>query len=254
MSTAHDDDATGDPASRDETVAYLNRLSPVPPPTIEELEALSRLQDLPPDLVPMACAVTVVVPTRNEECNIAPLVERLTGAMAGESYRILFVDDSDDGTPLEIVRVAALTHTSVDLVHRAPTQRHGGLGGAVLEGLRATRSPWAVVMDGDLQHPPELVPELVATGLREHAEVVVASRHVPGGSAQGLSSVGRALVSSSSTVLSKLVFPSNLRGISDPMSGFFAVRLRCLRPRRDAPSGLQDPAGDACPGGPGHQG
>ena len=126
---------------------------------------------------------------------------------------------------MEVTRVAALSHIPVDLVHREPGARYGGLGGAVLEGLRATRSPWAVVMDGDLQHPPELVPELVAAGMRRHAEVVVASRRVPGGSASGLATLRRSVVSSSSTVLSKLVFPRNLRGISDPMSGFFAVRL-----------------------------
>ena len=225
MTTARHGGPPREPAGREETVAYLNRLTPVVPPTVEDLVGEHRLDDEPPAPAHLACTVTVVVPTRNEEGNIALLVDRLTRAMAGESCRILFVDDSDDGTPLEVVRVAALSRTPVDLVHREPGQRDGGLGGAVLEGLRATRSPWAVVMDGDLQHPPELVPELVATGMREHAEVVVASRRVPGGSAQGLSSFGRAVVSSSSTVLSKLVFPGNLHGISDPMSGFFAVRL-----------------------------
>lgn len=225
MTTARYGGPPGEPAGRQEIVAYLNRATPVEPPTIEDLVLEGGLEDVAPVATHLGCRVTVVVPTRNERGNVAPLVDRLTRVLAGESCRILFVDDSDDGTPLEVVRVAALCRTPVDLVHREPGQRHGGLGGAVLEGLRAARSPWAVVMDGDLQHPPELVPELVDTGMREHAEVVVASRRVPGGSAQGLSSFGRAMVSSSSTVLSKLVFPGNLRGISDPMSGFFAVRL-----------------------------
>ncbi|GAB3666047.1 glycosyltransferase family 2 protein [Nocardioides korecus] len=198
------------PESPEATLEFLNHLRPA---------------DDGPASDPLSCAVTVVVPTRDEVGNIAPLVARITRAMAGDDCRILFVDDSEDGTPLEVVRVAALSHLSVDLIHRDRSQRVGGLGGAVLVGLRAARTPWAVVMDGDLQHPPELVPALIATGLREHAEVVVASRRVPGGSSQGLASFGRAVVSSSSTALSKLVFPGNLRGISDPMSGFFAVRL-----------------------------
>jgi dolichol-phosphate mannosyltransferase len=91
-------------------------------------------------------------------------------------------------------------------------------------------------MDGDLQHPPELVTDLVEAGTLRHADVVVASRRTAGGSSQGLANLGRELVSSSSTVLSKLVFPRSLRGISDPMSGFFAVRLDAfdldaMRPR-----------------------
>ncbi len=237
MTTAHLGAGTGEPADRDEAVELLNRLLPAEPPPIQEL-LLDDGSAAPPDVVPRPVrhAITVVVPTRNEEGNIAPLVRRLGAALAGEAARVLFVDDSDDGTSLEVVRVAAGTDLTVDLLHRERDERQGGLGGAVLEGLRASRSPWAVVMDGDLQHPPELVPQLVAAGMRAHAEVVVASRKVPGGSSEGLATVGRALVSSSSTVLSKLVFPRNLRGISDPMSGFFALRLDAvdldiLRPR-----------------------
>lgn len=180
--------------------------------------------------------VTVIVPTRNECDNIVPLVERLTSALAGTRARVLFVDDSDDDTPAEVSRVAATSKVSVSLYHRDGENRSGGLGGAVLAGLRQTTSPWAVVMDGDLQHPPELVPELLATGQRDGADVVVASRHVPGGSSAGLSSVSRVLVSDLSITLSKVIFPKQLRGISDPMSGFFALKpasfdLESLRPK-----------------------
>jgi dolichol-phosphate mannosyltransferase len=226
MTTARHDAEPSEPVGREEAVAYLNGLAAVRQPSLHDLlldQQLTGLQDTIGLRIP--CAATVVVPTRNEEGNIAVLVDRLTAALSGQSFRILFVDDSDDGTPLEVVRVAALSEVPVDLLHREPDERHGGLGGAVLAGLRATTSPWAVVMDGDLQHPPELVPDLIATGMRKHAEVVVASRRVAGGSTQGLANLGRAMVSSTSTVLSKLIFPGNLRGISDPMSGFFAVRL-----------------------------
>ncbi len=190
MTTARFDAEPGDPVGREEAVAFLNRLVPLPAPSLEELLTPDHLVDRA-DIYSLrvASAVTVVVPTRNEEGNIAVLVERLAVALQGQNARILFVDDSDDATPLEVTRVAALSHIPVDLVHREPGARYGGLGGAVLEGLRATRSPWAVVMDGDLQHPPELVPELVAAGMRRHAEVVVASRRVPGGSASGLATL-----------------------------------------------------------------
>ena len=58
----------------------------------------------------------------------------------------------------------------------------GGLGGAVVEGLRVARADWVVVMDGDLQHPPEMVPELVEAGRRAGADLVVATRYTDGGS------------------------------------------------------------------------
>jgi dolichol-phosphate mannosyltransferase len=218
-------DESDDRAEGNEAVRMLNKLVPVQEPSLEELLVPDRPLDARELSLRTTCAVTVVVPTRNEEGNVAPLVERLDAALAGHHGRILFVDDSDDDTPIEVMRMSALSDTPVDLLHRPPDERQGGLGGAVLEGLRATTAPWAVVMDGDLQHPPELVPDLVTTGMREHAQVVVATRRAEGGSSQGLANFGRSAVSSTSTVLSKLVFPRNLRGISDPMSGFFAVRV-----------------------------
>ena len=170
------------------------------------------------------CQITVVVPTRNEQANVSPLVERLTAALRGRSARVLFVDDSDDDTPSEVLRVAATSGLPVELLHRTGAERTGGLGGAVLAGLRRAGSRWVVVMDGDLQHPPELVPRLVDAGEQQGVDVVVASRHIPGGATTGLSSVSRVLVSGLSITLSKVAFPKRLKGVSDPMSGFFALR------------------------------
>ena len=79
-------------------------------------------------------------------------------------------------------------------------------------------------MDGDCQHPPSLVPELVATGERANAGLVVASRYIKGGSRAGLAGNYRVAVSRGATWLTKSLFPRKLHGISDPMSGFFAIR------------------------------
>ena len=91
-------------------------------------------------------------------------------------------------------------------------------------------------MDGDLQHPPEIVPELCRIGTESESDVVVASRYVGVGNAEGLSSATRGRVSSGATKLAKAFFPRRLVGCSDPMSGFFAVRrdrvdLDRLRPQ-----------------------
>jgi dolichol-phosphate mannosyltransferase len=187
---------------------------PVPSPRANEAAA-------PHDL-------TVIVPTRNEQDNVEPLVDGLTGALDGLSVRVVFVDDSDDDTPREVVRTGRSASIDVDLLHRPHGHRHGGLGGAVLEGLAVADSPYAVIMDGDLQHPPGVVPALLDEARRSGADVVVASRHAPGGSEGGLSSAGRVLVSRGSITLSKLLFPGGLRGVSDPMSGFFLVRPAAL--------------------------
>lgn len=178
--------------------------------------------------------VTVVVPTFNEAPNIARLVARVEAATAGLSAELLFIDDSTDATPAVITTVASTTPLPVRLIHRqAPT---GGLSGAVLEGFAASAADWCVVMDGDLQHPPELIPLLLSTARETGADVVVASRHVDGGSAGGLGSGVRRLVSRGSTILTRAMFPVRLRDCTDPMTGFFAVRrsaidVTALRPR-----------------------
>ncbi|MQY35111.1 Undecaprenyl-phosphate 4-deoxy-4-formamido-L-arabinose transferase [Streptomyces sp. RB17] len=173
--------------------------------------------------VPEPGAVTLVVPTFNESANIRQLLHRITESVPARlPCEVLFVDDSTDDTP-EVIRAAAQDCPfPVAVVHRE--EPVGGLGGAVVEGLRAATSEWIVVMDGDCQHPPSLVPELVATGERANAALVVASRYIDGGSRAGLAGGYRVAVSRGATWLAKALFPRRLRGISDPMSGFFAIR------------------------------
>ncbi|MGX1546164.1 glycosyltransferase [Streptomyces adustus] len=173
--------------------------------------------------VPEPGAVTIVVPTFNESANVRRLLHLITESVPARlPCEVVFVDDSTDDTP-EVIRAAAEDCPfPVTVLHR--DEPVGGLGGAVVEGLRAAGSDWIVVMDGDCQHPPSLVPELVATGERAHAGLVVASRYIKGGSRAGLAGSYRVVVSRGATWLTKSLFPRRLHGISDPMSGFFAIR------------------------------
>lgn len=174
--------------------------------------------------------VSVIVPTRNEAANVNPLIDRLAPALVGEECEVIFVDDSDDNTPEVVLKRAndQPPGLSVRLLHRPAGHRAGGLGSAVAAGLAIAEGEWAVVMDGDLQHPPELVPQLIIAGEARGSSVVVASRHVAGGASTGLAGRTRVLVSDSATLLSKVIFPYGLRGVTDPMSGYFAVRRRML--------------------------
>ena len=181
--------------------------------------------------------VTVVVPTRNEAGNVDALLDRLLPALAGVDAEVLFVDDSDDDTPDAVRRAAATSAASVLLLHREGAERVGGLGGAVLAGLRVSTGEWVVVMDGDLQHPPETLPALLAAG--RDADVVVASRHVGDGSSSGLASWRRVAVSGGATTLAKATFPRLLGGTTDPMSGFFAVRRAAVDPSALRPDGFK---------------
>lgn len=178
--------------------------------------------------------VSVIAPTRNEAANIAPLVARLERVLPDGS-EIVFVDDSDDDTPAVIESMASRSRCPIRLIHRPPGQRAGGLGGAVVAGLRTARSAWDCVMDADLQHPPELIPRLLAQARLTQADLVIASRYCGEGKAEGLDGI-RTAISRASTTAARLAFPRRLRRVSDPMSGFFLLRkdlidLDALQPR-----------------------
>lgn len=178
--------------------------------------------------------LTVIVPTFNEGPNVAELVRRLGVALDDRDVEVLFVDDSTDDTP-DIIRVVAGTASlPVRLIHRDDPV--AGLGGAVLEGLRAAEARWCLVMDGDLQHPPEDIPRMLDRAAVGDVDIVVASRYVAGGTAGGLANATRTAVSRASTALTKSMFPRKLHGCTDPMTGFFlvdrdAIDLDALRPR-----------------------
>lgn len=178
--------------------------------------------------------LTVIVPTFNEGPNVAELVRRIGAALEGREFEVLFVDDSTDETPDIIRAVANASVFPVRLIHRdAPD---AGLGGAVLEGFHAAQARWCLVMDGDLQHPPEDIPRMLDRAAVGDVDVVVASRYVAGGTAGGLAGVTRTAVSRVSTALTKSMFPRKLHGTTDPMTGYFlvdrdAIELDALRPR-----------------------
>jgi dolichol-phosphate mannosyltransferase len=172
--------------------------------------------------------ISVVIPTRNERENIEPLVTRLATALPVGTSQVIFVDDSDDDTPAVIAAIADTAAIPVLVLHRAPGERSGGLGGAVVAGLRLCEGRVAVVMDGDLQHPPETIPDLMGPIDRGEADVVVASRYRDNGESAGLANRSRVGVSHAATKLTKSAFPRRLQEVSDPMSGFFALRLSAV--------------------------
>jgi dolichol-phosphate mannosyltransferase len=178
-------------------------------------------------------ALSVIVPTRNEAGNIRPLLDGLEETLPSGS-EVVFVDDSDDKTPEMVEAERARRSLSIVLIRRAKHDRVDGLSGAVVRGLQTARADWVCVMDADLQHPPAVIPDLLARAEAGDVDVVVASRYCRDGELNF--GAGRAVLSLASTNAARILFPRCLRRVSDPMSGFFLVRrssvpLDRLRPR-----------------------
>lgn len=163
----------------------------------------------------------IVVPTLNEAENIGALVERIR-RIEMPPTEIVFVDDnSSDGTR---ERIRSL---SGDIRLVARDQPALGLAGAVIAGARAADTDLVVVMDADLSHPPEKIPELVRPLVAGTADMVIGSRYVRGASTPGWPLWRRFM----SRVAAGAAFP--LTHVHDSMCGFFAIgreRLLDLAP------------------------
>lgn len=96
-----------------------------------------------------------------------------------------------------------------------------GLSSAVIEGALSSTAPVIAVMDGDLQHDEAILRDLVTPLLDNRADIAVASRHVKGGDSSGLANRWRHVLSQAGIKLAQSILPMTL---SDPMSGFFAMR------------------------------
>lgn len=123
--------------------------------------------------------ISVVVPCYNEAATLQDLVAGVSGALEPLKlkWHLILVDDgSKDDTATEIEKLAG-AHEGVEGVLLS---RNFGKESAMLAGLNYAQGDATVIMDGDLQHPPELIPKLVKTMNATGADQVVAKRNRKG--------------------------------------------------------------------------
>jgi dolichol-phosphate mannosyltransferase len=166
----------------------------------------------------------LVIPTLCEAENIGGLLIHVRSVLdpLNVPYEILVVDDdSSDGTA-QVVSAIAAEDPRVRLLVRKGER---GLSGAILHGWQHTDATVLGVMDADLQHPPELLPQLLS-GIKDGRDLVIGSRYTAGGDLGQWNPV-RKLLSSAAVWVTWPLQRRNLRA-KDPMSGFFMIRRRCL--------------------------
>lgn len=176
--------------------------------------------------------LSIIIPTYNEAANIPELLRRIARVAAERAItcEVLVMDDaSPDGT------ADAARHADVPLVVRVVV-RDGerGLSPAVIDGIKLARGKYVLVMDADLQHPPEALVTLLQ-GVRDGADFVIGSRYVPGGTS-GEFGLYRRLNSRLATLLA---LPLIGRGVRDPMAGFFCFRRNLVADQELNPVGYK---------------
>lgn len=180
----------------------------------------------------MTDTISLIIPTYNEKDNITPLIERIHRALSGYSYEIVLVDDnSQDGT-IELAESLASRFPVKVIVRKGEK----GLATAVVHGLKFATGQIIGVMDADLQHPPEVLPDLIKA-LEAGADMAIASRYIPGGGCPnwGLS---RKIISLVALKISHLLLPAT-RQVKDPLTGFFMFRREPLSGKDLKPVGYK---------------
>ena len=161
--------------------------------------------------------ISIVVPTLNEAENIRVLYEAIRDCLTDVDWEMIVVDDdSTDGT-VSVAREIAATDRRIRCLRRIGRR---GLSGAVVEGILSSSAFAVAVIDADMQHDERILRRMLFE-LRNGADVAIGSRHTNGGTASHGFSRWRQFASNFATSLAQRMLRVR---VSDPMSGFFAIR------------------------------
>jgi glycosyltransferase involved in cell wall biosynthesis len=167
--------------------------------------------------------VSIIVPTYKEAENLPLLIPQVAAALSprGIHWELIVIDDNSPDDTREVLDRLALRFPQLRYLIRTHDR---GLSSAVIAGLELALHDYIIVMDADLSHPPESLPDLLDPLASGTADFVIGSRYVPGGKTESWSRL-RWLNSAGATLLAKPLVGT----VRDPMAGFFAFRRIALR-------------------------
>ena len=175
---------------------------------------------------PSPLKLSLILPTFNESGNISEIVKILSdlldSAWAGR-YELIVVDDNSPDRTWKMALDLTQQYPQLKVLHR---ETEKGLSTAVIRGWQASQGEILAVIDADLQHPPEILLQLLAE-MERGADLAIASRHVEGGGVSEWSMIRRFL-SRGAQMLGLVILPEVINRLSDPMSGFFMVRRSAI--------------------------
>lgn len=170
--------------------------------------------------------LSLIIPTYNERDNVLGLIQQLSRSLDQElpgDYELIVVDDNSPDDTWKLLQDVLPVYPQLRVMHR---QQERGLATAVVRGWQAAQGQILGVIDGDRQHPPEVLVQLL-TAVEAGADLAVASRNTDGG---GVStwSLSRRILSRGAQLLGLLLLPGVISRVSDPMSGYFLIRRAAI--------------------------
>ena len=165
--------------------------------------------------------LSIILPTYREKENIPLLADRIDPVLrrAGIPYEMVVVDDNSNDDIFETVENLKDRYP-INLIVRIAKKRD--LSWSVIEGLSHANGDILLVMDADLSHPPEKIPEMIHPLITDTADFVIGSRFVSGGKTDHFDFY-RKLNARISRFLAR-----PFTEVKDPMAGFFAFHRRLM--------------------------
>ncbi len=169
--------------------------------------------------------LSIIIPTYNEKDNIQILLEKINEEFENNKINgeIIVVDDNSPDNTGEILEKLKEKYSCLRVIHRKSKL---GLSSAVLEGFKIGEGSILGVMDADLSHPPEKIPEMFKIINNNEADFVIGSRYINGGKIEGWN-FKRKIISKGATFLAR-IFTS----VKDPMTGFFMIKRKCIKDKK----------------------
>jgi dolichol-phosphate mannosyltransferase len=181
---------------------------------------------------------SLVIPTYNERENIEAMIQqisRLLDEAYPGSYELIVVDDDSPDLTWKIAQELTSQFSQLRVIRR---QQERGLSTAVIRGWQVADGEILGVIDGDLQHPPQILLQLLSAMVSENVDLAIASRHVEGGGVSDWS-LKRRILSRGAQVLGLVMLPRVVGRVSDPMSGYFLVRRSAIAESPLSPVGYK---------------
>lgn len=159
--------------------------------------------------------ISIVLPTYNERENVTLICERIRLSLEEFwPFEIIVVDDnSPDGTA-SYVQSIAMENSNVRLIQRPQKL---GLGSAIRDGFKLAKGNILVMMDADLSHGPEYLPQLIHS--LSKADIAVGSRYVPGGGTVGWT-LRRVIASKVANLFGRMVVGIPCRDVTSGFAAF----------------------------------
>lgn len=165
-------------------------------------------------------AVSIVLPTYNEEGNILRLIKVITNKLNKENIKneIIVVDDNSHDKTYELVKKELNKNKNLKVFLR---KKDKGLAKSIFFGIKKSLNPIIIVMDSDFNHDPMIIPQMVS--LTEYYDLVIGSRYVHGG---GMDDERREKASYLYNLFLRILLKTR---VHDNLSGYFAMQRKDLK-------------------------